>query len=115
MPYLRCPSCENIFHLRVVNLEDFYEKYGRPSANRLPEELCFCCWKELEVDDLVKVIKVSDLAPDANIGSRGRVTKVVQEQLIYEVSSIQASLQGQWSGQFKRDEIKFVYDHPNKT
>lgn len=115
MPYLRCPNCGNITHVRVADLEAFYEKHGRPNANRFSEGLCFFCWKELKVSDLVEVIKVSDLTPSVRVGSRGRVTEIVQEQLVYEVVAVQEPLQRKWAGRFRRDEIKFVYDRSNST
>jgi hypothetical protein len=115
MPYMKCPNCGTTFHVRVVDLEDFYKKFGRPTFESTSEELCFFCWKELRINDLVEVIKISDLATNVNIGSKGRIVEILQEKLVYKVSADEKSSQSQWSGHFRRNEIKFVYERPKAT
>ncbi len=113
MPYLKCPNCETIFHIAVSNLNTFFERFGKPTKGNIPEEICFFCWKDLKVSDLIEVIKLSESVPLAKVNDTARVIDIYNENnpyTLYKVESIENKAGTKWSGQFIRSQIRFVHE-----
>jgi hypothetical protein len=58
MPFLECPNCGEIYHASVRDVESWFkERYPNLKSGELPQELCFGCFKDIQVGDKVYFIR----------------------------------------------------------
>ena len=108
MTFTKCPRCNESFHLRLTSeaaLRELREK------EKVGENLCFGCFKEIKEYDVVKVIQKNDSVPEAEIDDEGAVLMVLNGKdgtRAYEVESVLPDGSNKWLGTFARYQLKWV-------
>lgn len=108
MPYAKCPNCGQICHyaVSVENLKEWYKKHG---AGEKALALCFGCWKELKVGDIVSVLSKPKEKSLAKIGDIGAIMAIYGDakNLSYKIKSEMPNGNTKWIDTFKRNEIRY--------
>ncbi len=108
MPYAKCPTCGQISHYAVKNLEQWHKKHN-PDFKETTVLPCFGCWKELKEGDIVCVLSKPNEKSLAEAGGVGTITAIHNNVKTpsYEVKSVLPNGKIKWTGVFKRNQIRY--------
>ena len=113
MPFARCPTCGDRFHLVVrEDLESWYSTRGIRIGVEA-SELCFGCWRDLKEYDVVEVIAAPSDIPGVEIGDIGAVLIVHQRNgnaAAFEVECVLPDGRSKWVGCFMREHLRYRAD-----
>ena len=114
MAYAYCNRCGKSFRYRAEAsgaprwLKEIAQTVGRGEQAVL---LCFACWVEPEIGDLVEVINPPHDQPDIWQGAEGRVVATEYQEggvVSFEVESLQSGNVVKWRCILRRRDIKAV-------
>ena len=107
MPYIRCPVCQDLYHLLVKtpSLEEWEREHVRErDADGVPLLECPGCWMDLRAGHRVRLRSVpQELAGVLGIGQEG----IVESPAGADGGEILVRL-GETLGSFKREDLSYI-------
>ena len=111
MPYSKCPSCNQIFHLLVSkDLEKWYAQNA--PGKKVGDEVsiqCYGCWKELKEYEVVRVVSTSNKKNSVEVGDVGTILMIFDssEETAYEVECVLPDGSSKWIETLNRNQLRY--------
>jgi hypothetical protein len=112
--FAHCPNCQKAIRYQVeaktgpIWLREFARAVGKGEPAVL---MCVRCWFIPEIGDIVEVTKPRENELNIQVGDKGRVVEIQEENSAYPIFTVESVPNGEslrWRAQFMRWELRAI-------